>query len=213
MELSFCMYLASRCVEVGFEARHKSFYGFWDILEKPPWNSSKVSGVSRRRLPWRSIAYRGRSLSSASYLKIARWRSALWSLRAGAAQKSQNSWFSWFLHPGLIQNNLVAPRKVVSRMMIWSWAFACTSLEGVSRWALKLLRNVFADSEIFLKNHPKIILKSAGCRGAVCPGGVLLMWGGAVNRQPGYRARNLQRRGFSSAGRFPEYSRMSLSNS
>ena len=24
----------------------------------------------------------------------------------------------------------------------------------------------------------------------------VIMWGGAVNRQPGYRARNLQRRGF-----------------
>ena len=38
----------------------------------------------------------------------------------------------------------------------------------------RALTSEFADSEIFLKNHPKILLKSAGCRGAVCPGGVLL---------------------------------------
>jgi hypothetical protein len=32
----------------------------------------------------------------------------------------------------------------------------------------------------------------------------LRMWGGAVNRQPGYRARNLQRRGFPTCTAVPE---------
>ena len=35
-------------------------------------------------------------------------------------------------------------------------------------------------------------------------GGLRSMWGGAVNRQPGYRARNLQRRGFSRIEIIPE---------
>ena len=72
-------------------------------------------------------------------------------------------------------------------------------------WNGKLLRNELADLKQSLKNMVEIPLKSAVCPGAVCPGGVLLteveasplqvMCGGAVNRQPGYRARNLQRRG------------------
>ena len=33
---------------------------------------------------------------------------------------------------------------------------------------------------------------------------LLCMWGGAVNRQPGYRARNLQRRGCLSTKSIPE---------
>ena len=70
--------------------------------------------------------------------------------------------------------NLVSQRKSVSIMLQSSWAFACTSLECVSRWAFNITENLFTDSEIIWKNHPKILLKSAGCRGAVCPGGVLL---------------------------------------
>ena len=40
-----------------------------------------------------------------------------------------------------------------------------------------------------------------------------IMWGGAVNRQPGYRARNLQRRGFARAESLPDYSRIDLHTS
>ena len=72
-----------------FKAFRKRIYGFKASLEKHGRNSSKVSGVSKRDLPWRSITFRGRILSSASYLKIARERSALKRLRrhlkAGAA--------------------------------------------------------------------------------------------------------------------------------
>ena len=66
------------------------------------------------------------------------------------------------------------PRKVIPRVFQFERGFACTSLEGMSRWELKLVENLFTDSEISLKNHPKIPLKSVGCRGALCPGGVLL---------------------------------------
>ena len=59
-------------------------------------------------------------------------------------------------------------------MLQSSWGFACTSLEGVSRWAFHITENLFTDSEIIWKNHPQIPLKSVACLGGKCPGGVLL---------------------------------------
>ena len=55
-------------------------------------------------------------------------------------------------------------------------------------------------------------LNCRGLLGGFVSGGALLdrvnpllcMWGGAVNRQPGYRARNLQRRGFREGRTLPE---------
>ena len=45
------------------------------------------------------------------------------------------------------------------------------------------------------KLHQKFFLNCASCFPASLLAGLLLMWSGAVNRRPGYRARNLQRRG------------------
>ena len=39
----------------------------------------------------------------------------------------------------------------------------------------KLFGNELADFKKLLKNMVEILLKSAGCRGGVCPGGVLLV--------------------------------------
>ena len=106
MELSFCMYLAWRYVEVGFEARRKSFCGSWDILEKPPSNSSKVSGCRGAVCPGGELL----AEVETSPLQV------IWRLRVGAAlwsfgtviwepdrpKKAQILWFSSFLHPRVV---------------------------------------------------------------------------------------------------------------
>ena len=71
--------------------------GFQDILNFVVNFSSKSPGLLRAFFPGLSITYRGRILSSASYVNIAHLRSALrlWKrdLRAGELPKSRFSLF------------------------------------------------------------------------------------------------------------------------
>ena len=140
--MRLCMHFALIIVPSATKYHVNWIWGSREIHEKPTKFYCKVMVRSAAVLPWRSITYRDRNLSSASYLNIARWRSALGLqnrvLRARAGWKSWFSGFSWFSYFGVSHNNLVSPRKVIPKVIQSEWDFACTSLQYFSRGKLKI---------------------------------------------------------------------------
>ena len=87
------------------------------------------------------------------------------------------------------------------KVYVWGWDFACLQLKPISsiRFFLywKRIQKFSRGTENLVKNPGKLSAKYHRFLPAGC-----IMWGGAVNRQPGYRARNLERRGWSPENRF-----------
>ena len=103
-------------------------------------------------------------------------------------------------------HNSYACRGITSPIVYrMSWGFACLQLNPIRPGHMFYIENEFRNFPGELKIYLKILVNCQPSIIVFFPPGVNLqressplqvMWGGAVNRQPGYRARNLQRRGF-----------------
>ena len=118
----------------------------------------------------------------------------------------------------------ILPPRGITRAIVYRMSsdFAYLQLKPISPTYNFYIENEFRD----FPGDPKIDLKvTVNCRPSITvffvPGVLLTegespplqgMWGGKVNRQPGYRARNLQRRGFLALGSFSKLTRDSPKN-
>ena len=126
------------------------------------------------------------------------------------------------------KTGFVAPIKLIWILLLQSWAFACPRLSPWWTWEIHKLRARASRNTARSKKPTKNSSKFRSPSWAVWPCGSItsrgrtsplqvtsrrrtsplqVMWRGAVNRQPGYRARNLQRSGFSRRRSIPTLSR------